>query len=287
MTETAVRRVEAGLYSAHVDPVWNLRPLPQGGVVTAMAVRAMATELDHPEQVPRTMHTTFAAQVAHGDVDIDVDLLRRGRSMSQVRAEVQNAGADRGHLTIAGFGASRRGFDFVDVAPPPDLPVPDDCPSYRDPPPDGVPTFEPLRFWTERVEGRPAIGLAPWDPTPRTSSLSATWHRFDDPSVDDRGVIDPLAAVVVADTMPGAVGQRVGPTGEMWFSPSVDLTVHLLGEWRSEWVLGVNRARWAGDGYASVEMTLWDMGDDCRGDGHLVAHATQVCLFTFIDPPPG
>lgn len=285
--ETAVERVGEGRYGGHIDPVWVLRPLPQGGVVTAIALRAAEAELGDPTQTLRTLHTTFAAQVAQGPVEVDVEVLRRGRSMSHLRAEVRNPGAARGHLTTVIFGGPRKGFEFTDLAVPPDVPHPDDCPSFRDPPPDDAgPRFPPMPMWEERVEGRAAIGTAPWETSVRTSSLRCAWYRFDERPLGPGGAHDPLAAVVVADTMPGAVGERVGPRDEMWFSPSVDLTFHLLGTWRSEWLLAVNTARWAGDGYASVDMALWDLGDDCRAAPHLVAYATQLCLFTFVDPPP-
>jgi len=283
--ETAVERVDAGRYRGVIDPVWNLRPLPQGGIVTVMALRAMEAELADPGQTLRTLHTTFAAQVAHGPVAIDVEVLRRGRSMSQLRGEIRNEGADRGHLTTAIFGRPRKGFAFTDLAVPAGVPHPDDCPSFRDPPPEGVPTFDPMPFWDEKLEGRAGIGTPPWEDAPRTTSQRAAWYRFEDPPRREDGAMDPLAAIVVADTMPGAVGERVGRSDEMWFSPSVDLTVHLTGEWRSQWLLGANTARWAGDGYASVDMALWDLGDDCRGEPHLVAYATQLCLFTFLPTP--
>lgn len=283
--ETAVERVAEGRYAARIDPVWNLRPLPHGGLVAAVGLRALTAELDDPGQTLRTLHTTFVAQVADGPVEVDVEVLRRGRSMSHLRAEVRNADASRGHVTTAVFGGPRRGFTFVDLAPPPEVDVPDDCPSFRDPPPDGVPAFPPLPFWHERCEGRSAIGTPPWEDAERTSSLRAAWLRFDDPPRRDDGTIDPLALVVLCDTMPGAVGERTGPSPDPWFSPSVDLTVHLLDDARSDWVLGVNTARWAGDGYASVDMALWDLGDDCRGEPRLVAYATQICFFTFIDLP--
>ena len=81
--------------------------------------------------------------------------------------------------------------------------------------------------------------------------------------------------MTLCDTMPGAVGERMGPDLPMWFGPSADLTVHVLGRATSEWLLAHNRARHAGDGYASVEMELWD---PARG---LVAYATQVMFFSF------
>lgn len=280
--ETAVAPVGAGRYEAEIGEVWNLRPLPQGGIVTALALRAMADVLDQPDQRLRTLHTAFVAQVTHGPVVVDVELLRRGRSMSHLRAEVANTGASRGHMTTAIFGSARQGFVFTDLEPP-SVPGPEDCPSFRDPPPPGAPTFEPMRFWTERVEGRNAIGHPPWEEYTPGRAERAMWYRFDDPPLLDDGTLDPLALVVLADTMPGAVGERVGRSERMWFAPSVDLTVHLLDECRSPWVLAHNRARQAGDGYASADMALWDCGPAGRDGPRLVAYATQLFFFTFLE----
>jgi hypothetical protein len=83
--------------------------------------------------------------------------------------------------------------------------------------------------------------------------------------------------------MPGAVDERLGPGNRNWFGPSIDLTVHLLDDCRSPWVLAHNRARWAGDGYASADMALWDCGSDGSGEPSLVAYATQMFLFTLLD----
>jgi acyl-CoA thioesterase len=216
-------------------------------------------------------------------VDVDVEVLRRGRSMSHLRGEVRNPGAARGHLTTGIFGASRTGFAFTDLRPPDAVPRPDDCPSFRDPPPPGVPVFEEMSFWADAVEGRPVLGHEPWDDYVPDRAERAMWYRFDDPPFGDDGVLDPLALVVLADTMPGAVGERIGPQDRAWFAPSVDLTVHLLAECRSPWVLAHNTARYAGDGYASADMALWDYGSDQAEEPELVAYATQLFLFTFLD----
>jgi acyl-CoA thioesterase len=279
---STVRSAGNGHYDADLDERWNLRPLPQGGIITAIAVRAMEEELAHDEQTPRTLHTTFAAQVAHGPLDVDVEILRSGRSMSHVRAEVRNHGAERGHLTTCVFGAPRSGFDFTDLRPPVDIARPDDCPSFRDPPPDGEPVFPPMPFWDELVEGRTALGHAPWDDYVPDRAERAMWYRFDEtPRLDD-GRLDPLALIVLADSMPGAVGEKVGRSERSWFAPSVDLAMHFLNDCRSSWVLAHNRARFAGDGYASADMALWDCGEDGGGAPRLVAYATQLFLFTFL-----
>jgi hypothetical protein len=94
------------------------------------------------------------------------------------------------------------------------------------------------------------------------------------------GTIDPLAVVALCDVMPGAVGQRMGPDCPMYYGPSADLTVHLLGEAVSDWWLARNRCRHAGNGYASLELEMWDQKTG------LVAYATQMMFFTWPEGPP-
>jgi acyl-CoA thioesterase len=68
----------------------------------------------------------------------------------------------------------------------------------------------------------------------------------------------------------------VGHEGDRWFAPSADLTVHLFEPADTEWLLAHDRARWADDGWASAETTLW------TENGKLVAYATQMMLFTYL-----
>ena len=83
----------------------------------------------------------------------------------------------------------------------------------------------------------------------------------------------------MADTMPGPVGQKLGPQADDWFAPSVDFTYHVLGSAGPGWLLAHQRARHAGDGYASVESALWDPAGP--NGPTLVGYATQLMLFTF------
>lgn len=272
----------SGRYTGLIDESWTLVPLPQGGVVTAAAVRAMEAELGDGGQSLRSLHTTFVAPVSHGAVDISVEVLRRGRSMSHLRAEVRNPGAAGGHLTTAIFGSPRRGFEFTDLAPPAGFVPLHEARSFRDPPPPGIEPFGPAPFWEQRLEGRAALGHAPWEDYRPGRAEHGTWYRMDESPMRADGTLDPLALIVMADTMPGAVGEKLGPQHRHgWFGPSVDLTFHLLGSCRSEWVFAHNLARHAGQGYASADMALWDFGSDGNKQGRLVAYATQVCFFTF------
>jgi hypothetical protein len=152
---------------------------------------------------------------------------------------------------------------------------PADCPSYRDPRPDVDAGMPPTPFWT-RVEGRAALGHPPWESYEPTTSDVATWLRFDDPPTTTDGSLDPLGVLTLADRMPGCIGEKLGRDGDPWFAPSADLTVHLFEPLTTEWVLAHDRARWADDGWASAETTLW------AEDGTLVAYATQMMLFTYL-----
>jgi hypothetical protein len=140
-----------------------------------------------------------------------------------------------------------------------------------------------MPFWERLVEGRSARGHPPWAEYTPDRAERVMWYSFDQPPRLDDGTLDPLALVVLADTMPGAVGEKVGSTNRGWFAPSVDLTVHLLDHCRSSWVLAHNRARFAGDGYASADIALWDCGEEGSGTPRLVAYATQLFLFSFLD----
>jgi acyl-CoA thioesterase len=265
-------------WRAELDDTWSAPMLPQGGIVTAVAVRAMIATLGAPEQRLRSVTTVFAAPVRSGPVVIDVAVLRRGRSLSQVTATVRSVGEDAGHTSVAVFGAPRPGFEFVDLAPPA-VPSPEDCPSWRDPAPPGFERRMRFPYW-DHVEGRAALGHAPWEDWVPATSDRIAWYRFDEPPVVADGVLDPLALVTLCDTMPGAVSERVGPGRPFWLPPSADLTVHVFADAGPGWLLAHNRARCAGDGYASVEMSLWDRE---RG---LVAYATQMMFFSFPDGPP-
>ncbi len=267
-----------GRFTATISDPWQLAVVAQGGIVAALAARAMEHVLAVPAQSLRSLSAVFAGQVGCGPVDIEVSVLRQGRSMSQLTATVHNPGAAAGLTAVAVFGASRRGFDFTDLDYP-DVPGPEGLRSFRDPIPEGV-DFEfwrdPMPFWEKVIEGRPAIGRPPWEPYEPGPAEQASWYRIDDPPVTADGSLDPLAGLVLCDTMPGAIFPRVGPDTEPWFGPSADFTIHLLNPCTPGWLLAHNRARHAGDGYASVDLALWDPSGPT-----LVAYATQMMFFAF------
>lgn len=276
-----------GRYHGELHDEWCTFAVPQGGVVTALAAQAVLTALggsDRDGAAPlwlRTVTTVFAAPVPSGPVDVDVTILRQGRSVAQAIATVRAPDAAAGATAVMVVGAPRIGFEFTDLEMPA-VPSPGECPSFRDGPPPEIELDRPrFPYWDHHVEGRSAIGHAPWEEFDPTGSERAFWYRFDEsPRLPD-GRLDPLALLTLADTMPGAVNERMGGGLPQWFAPSADLTVHLLADHRSDWVLAHNRAHAAGDGYASLSIELWDAEQST-----LSAVGTQMMVFTFPDGPP-
>jgi acyl-CoA thioesterase len=159
------------------------------------------------------------------------------------------------------------------------VPGPEGLRGFRDPLPDGV-EFEfdhPIMpFWDEILESRPVIGRAPWEEFVDGPAEAAFWYRLDDPPLRADGTVDAAAPIVMCDTMPSSVGQKIDPVEGPWFAPSVDFTLHLFRPAPPGWCLAHHRARHAGDGYASVDLSLWDPAGP-----HLVAYGTQIMLFSF------
>jgi acyl-CoA thioesterase len=112
---------------------------------------------------------------------------------------------------------------------------------------------------------------APWEDGWQAGRAEALrWMRFRKTPRAADGSLDPLALVALSDTMPPAIGQRLGPGSPAFYAPSCDLTAHLFGSTRDEWLLLRSRCRLAGEGYASGASEIWSR------DGRLLAYATQL-----------
>ena len=163
----------------------------------------------------------------------------------------------------------------------PDVPPPEECVSFRDPPPPeaGMPEGPLFPFWTRCP--RDARRSAMHRGTRRSAAQPGrAWFRFEQSPTDEHGGFDPLALLVAADMMPSAVFEKVGTSEHGWFAPSVDLTVHLTGVPSGGWILNHNRAHYATDGYPSAECALWDPYTD---DGPtLLRGQPQIMVFSAL-----
>jgi acyl-CoA thioesterase len=262
-----------GRYSALVSGDWAAPVHPSGGVTSAVALHAMQTELDLPGQVLRSFSTMFVSTVPSGPMEITVETLRRGRRMSQLRADVRARGGDGpGHVVTAAFGETREGFEFG-YAQAPEAGPPEGYPGFAVPP-QGALSFRPPFF--EQVEVRRVRMFASFEVDWEGGRAEAIrWIRYREAPRRADGSIEPLSLIALADTMPPAVAQYLGPGHVFFHAPSVDLSMRLFQPPVGDWILTRTVAHWAGDGYASAEITLWD---ERRRP---VGHASQMMLIRF------
>jgi acyl-CoA thioesterase len=269
--DTAVTRLKVapGWYTADLPATWNFRT-PSGGVLMTVAMRAMQEELADSALRPVSANTHFCSPVPAGPLEVRVEVLRHGGAAAQVRAQLSSTAMPGPGLEVsATFGRDRKGIDMLDAEPPP-VPAPlaaqplDDLRELSR-------TFEPPLF--KNFDMRLAFGhkwwREGWEPGP---ARLARWFRYRIPQRRADGRLDPLALPPIADTMPPALIQKLGPQHEAFHAPSLDLTVHFLEETGAEWLLTDVHVRRARAGYASADCEIWD------DQGRLVAFATQTMM---------
>lgn len=276
-TDTAVTRlrVAPGWYTANLPDAWNFRT-PSGGVLMTVAMRAMQEELGDPELRPISANTHFCSPVPAGPLEVRVEVLRHGGAAAQVRAQLSSTTMPGPGLEVsATFGRDRAGVDVIDTEPPA-VPPPDQAVSM-DEDPDGIerqlrPTFF-RNLETRLALGHPWWMGGDWQPGP---ARIARWFRYRIPQRLPDGRLDPFALPPIADTMPPALKQKLGPNHPPFFAPSLDLTVHVLEDTTSEWVLNYVHVRRARAGYATASAEIWD------DQGRLLAFATQTMMLRRI-----
>ena len=121
-TDTAVSRSGQG-WVAELNPRWNIGNNPNGGYLLAIAVRALAEETGRPDPVTVTAH--YLSPPAAGQVSIDTQIIKPGRSFVTAMAEVGQGGRERVRV-LGAFGNldERRGPTRISARPPM-IPPPD------------------------------------------------------------------------------------------------------------------------------------------------------------------
>lgn len=87
---TAVVETAPGRFKAEVDPAWTIGGKPNGGYLLAMLGRAAVAVGPHPDVIAASAH--YLASPEPGAVELVVEVLRAGRSASQLRTRMMQAG---------------------------------------------------------------------------------------------------------------------------------------------------------------------------------------------------
>jgi acyl-CoA thioesterase len=273
-----VRGDAPGAWRIELPRAWDFL-MPSGGVLMAASLRAAAVELEAPGLRLVSASTVFATPLRHGAIDAAVTVLRKGGAAAQVRIALRNAGSDEPGLeTIATFARDREGPDVLGAAFP-DVAMPADCDDLIDDAPGNA--HRKLAFFSN-FECRLARGDRFWLPGWQAGPARyARWFRYKVPPRDADGRLDRLAHAPIADTMPPALAQALGPSPYRFYAPSLDLTVHVVDDTDRDWLLVSAYLRRARAGYATAEVEVWD---DAR---RLLAYGTQTMyLKTIAGTPP-
>ena len=256
-TDTAVRRVGDGRWTAELTHRWDINDKPNGGYVMATAVRAMAASVEnHPHPFSVTAHFLRPSQA--GAADIDVETVRTGRKLATVAASFTQTGKERLRL-LGTFGDLRdaSGPSVVRASPPPIAPLEACRPRVMD---EGE--NHPLSRIAQRTETLldPATGWVTGRPGGIAETLA--WIRLADGRAPDVWSLP-----FFADALPPAVFEVLD--GAIWV-PTIELTVHVRAIPAPGWLRVRVGTRFLMNGYLEEDGELWDETDT------LVAQSRQL-----------
>jgi acyl-CoA thioesterase len=266
-----------GRYTIELSPAWNIF-YTFGGVTMAAALRAAERGVDRDDLRPLSAHAVFCSPVGAGPVEIDVDVVRNGRSAANVCADLRQAGHDSTDLRLlATFGRQHASdYEYLGATFPTDVLPPELCPQRPDPAElsEARSPFPPVNFHQQN-DWRPALEGFSWeehwsDAEPRAARFASWFRLLDEPRLAD-GTIDPVSYCVPADMLGPAIGRRIGPLGQAqpFLIPSLDINLQFFAATTSEWTLQHVVSQHAGNGYAYGTTELWDE------DHRLIGMATQ------------
>jgi len=202
----AVEPAGTGRWRARIAPEWGLRGRPHGGYLMALAARAAMAETGRAH--PHAVTGSFVRIPAAGPVDLEVETVKSGRQLTQVRCSLrQDAAIVLDTLVV--LGEPPTGEPAWHCVPNP-LPAPyADC--VRVPP-------KPGRVGLlERLDIRYDPAASPLGP-PSADAAVRAWVSFSDGSAPDA-----LATLLVADVLPASI-QTLGFAG---WAPTVQMSTYV------------------------------------------------------------
>lgn len=248
--DTAVAAVGPGRYRGMITSRWHIGTVPNGGYVLAVVLDAVRQEIG--EGHPLTVTAHYLSPCSEGEVDVEVEVLKRGRSLSTVTARLVQGGRTRiAALATYGELVSQAGPTLTRAAAP-DLPDPERCATRG----------SALMAINHVIDFRPSPDTARWllDERGYPAEIEG-WIRFADGRPPDVHSLPMLC-----DAMPPAIFAAIR-TG--WV-PTLELTVHVRGVPEPDWLRARVSTRVLVDGLCEEDCELWDT------TGRLVAMSRQL-----------
>ena len=259
------------VYDVAIDPGWVIGDKPNGGYLLAAmgraAVAAAATieGPDHPHPVAAS--ATYVASPTPGPARVEVEILRRGRRMSQARARLVRDGAPFVEVTFTLGRLDPATEPWWNDAPPPAIPPPDACIAASGEAPGGIrlPIMERVDIRLDPATTGFRVGR------PGGSGELRGWLTFRDGHTPD-----PISLLYVLDAFPPATFE-LAATG--WV-PTLALSAYVRGVPAPGPLLVRQRAVLVEADLVDEVCHVWD------SRGRLVAQATQLAGIRVGDAVP-
>jgi acyl-CoA thioesterase len=227
-----------------------------GGMAAALCLEG--AQRAFPDLPPlRSAQISFIGP-AEGEIEVTMQVLRRGKSVTFVNADLAGEKGLAARCVFA-FGAARETIFHQHFIPAPDLPGPDEAKMFF--PPDQGPTF------ARNFDVRLARGGAPVSRSKEHDHFLWVRHR-------DHSLNSIVALLALADMPPPAMMPmfpQPAPISTMTWALNF-LTDHPQTD--DGWWLMESKAENAGEGYSSQDMFIWS-----RSGEPAVAGRQSVAIF--------
>lgn len=245
-----------GRWTANLEEGWDIFGVTNGGYLMSIATRAMEAETEARQLISVT--GSFMNPASPGPVEVGVEALKRGRSLSTLRATLSRDGRDLVYVTGV-YADPDRPINDVILArgEPPALPAPEDCiltePAEDAPIPPPFTGKVELRVPPEDVE---AFGAG-------AEPRSRGWFRL-----RDGEALNAHAIVLATDSFAPAIFYSNLAVG---WTPTVDMTVQIRDPSPIGWLACQYTTRFVSAGMLEEDGEIWD-------ENGLVAISRQLAL---------
>jgi hypothetical protein len=259
-TAISARAAEAGVYDAELGEGWRIGGGINGGLLLALAGRALSREFGdaegaltaHPD--PLAISAYYLTPGAPGPATVRTSVVRRGRAVSTGQASLlqdDGAGGEVERVRVmATYGdLAQVDSDVWTSATPPVLPPPEQCVSAAQAPPD----FLKHASLLERLDLRLDPATTGWAMgRPSGNGVIRGWLRMADGREPD-----PLLLLLAVDALP-PVAFELGLPG---WTPTLELTAHVRCRPAPGWLRVNLTTRTMAGGYLEEDAEVWDSQD--------------------------
>ena len=248
-----------GSWTAQLAEGWDIFGVTNGGYLMAIAARAMGNESGGRTLISAT--GSFMNPASAGPVSIRVEVLKRGRSLSTLRATIARDDKDLVYVTGV-YSDPERPVSDADLVTetPPDLPPPNECVPVE---PAGDAPIPPPFSGKIEIRTHPDDAAALMGPKSEKPRIRG-WFRLRDDEP-----LDAFSVVMAVDAFPPAIFNSRLTVG---WTPTIDLTVQVRNPTPTGWLGCVFTTQFVTDGMLEEDGRLWDES------GRIVALSRQLAL---------